>query len=575
MAIPRVAPGTVGIDAALGRGKASILDSAKRLSARAVAAAAMLCLAAPATAGAEPPALLVVLAVDQLRAGYIETYGHQWHAGLRRLIDDGAWFENAAYPYRATVTCAGHATIATGSFPARHGMVGNSWWDRADAAQVTCTTDASQTPIAYGGQARERHGPAPLRTATLADVLRAEASGQSRVVSMSLKPRSAITLAGQAADAVTWFDAGGVWATSTAYSSAPVDAVRQFVAAHPVEQFAGEAWERLLPPGAYLHDDNGLGESPPAGWNARFPHPFGEEAPAGPAPGALDAAFYSRWRASPHSDEYLGRMAGALIEAFELGAGDRTDYLAIGFSAVDYIGHRFGPRSHEVQDALVRLDRTLGRLLETLDARVGRGRYVVALSADHGVSPVPEQAAARGVDAGRLDTDGLEAAVEALLASRLGQGPHVAALRGLELYFEPGVYESLRADPDGLQAVLALLKQTPGVWRVYQGARLQDGAGHRDPIARAAALSYFEGRSGDLILIPKPYWISPGLAASHGSPFPYDTRVPVVLYGAGVAPGRHAVAATPADIAPTLAALAGVTLPAAEGRVLAAALARD
>ena len=175
---------------------------------RAAAAAAMLCLAAPATAQPEPPALLVVLAVDQLRAGYIETYGHQWHAGLRRLIDDGAWFENAAYPYRATVTCAGHATIATGSFPARHGMVGNSWWDRAEAAQVSCTTDASQTPIAYGGQARERHGPAPLRTATLADVLRAEASGQSRVVSMSLKPRSAITLAGQAADAVTWVRRG-------------------------------------------------------------------------------------------------------------------------------------------------------------------------------------------------------------------------------------------------------------------------------------------------------------------------------------------------------------------------------
>ena len=454
---------------------------------RAVAAAAMLCLAAPATAGAEPPALLVVLAVDQLRAGYIETYGHQWQAGLRRLIDDGAWFENAAYPYRATVTCAGRATIATGSFPARHGMVGNQWWDRASAAPVTCTTDAG----------------------------------------------------------------------------------------HPVEQFAGRAWERLLPPGAYLHDDDGLGESPAAGWNARFPHPFGAEAPAGPAPGALDAAFYGRWRASPHSDEYLGRMAGALIEAFELGAGGRTDYLAIGFSAVDYIGHRFGPRSHEVQDALVRLDRTLGRLLETLDARVGRNRYTVALSADHGVSPVPEQAAARGVDAGRLETDGLEAAVEVLLASRLGPGPHVAALRGLELYFEPGVYESLRADADGLQAVLALLKRTPGVWRVYQGARLQDGAAQRDPITRAAALSYYDGRSGDLILVPKPYWISPGLAASHGSPFPYDTRVPVVLYGAGVAPGRHAVSATPADIAPTLAAIAGVTLPDADGRVLAAALARD
>ena len=533
----------------------------------------MLLLAAPAGAQSDPPALLVVLVVDQLRAGYIEAYGHQWQAGLRRLVDGGAWFENAAYPYRATVTCAGHATIATGAFPARHGMVGNQWWDRASAETVTCTTDASQAPIAYGGEARERHSPAPLRAATLADVLRAQARGQSRVVSISLKPRSAITLAGQAADAAAWFDAGGVWATSTAYAPAPVEAVQRFVAAHPVENFAGETWERLLPPGTYLHDDNGLGESPPAGWEARFPHPFGEDGSGGAAPGSLDPAFYGRWRASPHSDEYLGSLAGSLIEAFELGAGGRTDYLAIGFSAVDYIGHRFGPRSHEVQDALIRLDRTIGALLDTLDARVGPDRYTVALSADHGVSPVPEQAAAQGVDAGRLETGGLEAEVEALLAARGGPGPHLAALRGVELYFEPGVYESLRADPAGLQAVVALLKRAPGIWRVYQGDRLQDGATHPDPIARAAALSYFDGRSGDLILIPKPYWISPGLAASHGSLFPYDTRVPVLLYGAGIAAGRHAVSATPADIAPTLAALAGVTLPAADGRVLVEALA--
>ena len=140
---------------------------------RAAAAAAMLCLAAPAAAQPDPPALLVVLVVDQLRADYIETYGHQWQAGLRRLVDGGARFENAAYPYRATVTCAGHATIATGSFPARHGMVGNQWWDRASAAPVTCTTDASQAPIAYGGEARERHGVAPGRhavSATPADI---------------------------------------------------------------------------------------------------------------------------------------------------------------------------------------------------------------------------------------------------------------------------------------------------------------------------------------------------------------------------------------------------------------------
>lgn len=539
------------------------------------AAAALLLLAAPAAAQPEPPALLVVLAVDQMRADYIESYGHQWQAGLRRLIDDGAWFDNAAYPYRATVTCAGHATIATGSLPARHGMVGNTWWDRASAAPVTCTTDRAQTPVAYGGEAREQHGPAPLRAPTLSDTLREQAPGGARVVSLSLKPRSAVTLAGQAADAAAWFDRNGVWATSTAYAAEPVDAVRRFVAAHPVEAFAGTAWERLLPPDSYLHEDDGLGEGMMgSSGSTRFPHPFGaEDAPADAAPGSLDAGFYGRWRASPHSDEYLGAMAGALIEAFELGAGGRTDYLGIGFSAVDYIGHRYGPRSHEVQDALIRLDRTLGRLLDTLDERVGRGRYALALSADHGVSPVPEQAAAMGYEAGRLETDGLQAAVEALLAERRGAGPHVAALHGMEVYFEPGVYDALRDDPDDLQAVVARLKQTPGVWRVYQGDRLPAGMPHRDPMTQAAALSFFAGRSGDLTLVARPYWISPGLTASHGSPFSYDTRVPVVLYGAGIAPGRHTAEATPADIAPTLAALAGVTLPEADGRVLVEALA--
>lgn len=534
--------------------------------------AACVLLSAAAAAAETPPKLLVVLVVDQMRADYVDTYGHQWRAGLRRLLDGGARFERAAFPYHATVTCAGHASVATGSQPARHGMVRNGWWDHAAGAMVTCTTDASETPIAYGGQARERHSPRSIAAPTLADRLRAGPRG-ARVVSLSLKPRSAITLAGQAGEAVTWFDAGNTWATSTAYAQAPVAAVRRFIAANPVEDAFTQVWERARPPADYLHADDGLGERPPDGWTSRFPHPLGDPgAAAGGGPGSLPPAFYARWQASPYSDAYLARLALALVDAFELGAADRTDYLAIGFSALDYAGHRFGPRSHEVQDVLVQLDATLGRLLAALDARVGRDGYVVALSADHGVSPIPERAAAEGLDAGRIRSRALRSELETWLAARYGPGPHVAALAGGDLYLAPGVYDALRANAADLAALTALIRRAPGVLSVHTRDELLSAAADPDPVARAAALSAFAGRSGDLVLIFKPHWIGPGLAASHGSPHQYDTRVPVLLYGGRIAPGRHAVPATPLDIAPTLAALAGVTLPQADGRVLSEAL---
>ena len=534
-------------------------------------AAACVLLSAAVAAAETPPKLLVVLVVDQMRADYVDTYGHQWRAGLRRLLDGGARFERAAFAYHATVTCAGHASVATGSQPARHGMVRNSWWDHAAGAMVTCTTDASETPIAYGGQASERHSPRPIAAPTLADRLRAGPRG-ARVVSLSLKPRSAITLAGQAGEAVTWFDAGNTWATSTAYARAPVPAVRRFIAANPVEDAFTQVWERARPPADYLHADDGLGERPPDGWTSRFPHPLGDPDATDPAaggPGSLPRDFYARWQASPYSDDYLARLALALVDAFELGAADRTDYLAIGFSALDYAGHRFGPRSHEVQDVLVRLDATIGGLLEALDARVGRDGYVVALSADHGVSPIPERAAAEGLDAGRIRGRELRSELETWLAARYGPGPHVAALAGGDLYLAPGLYDTLRANAADLAALTALIRRAPGVWRVHTRDELPSAAADPDPVTRAAALSAFEGRSGDLVLIFKPYWIGalPMLAASHGSPHRYDTRVPVLLYGGRIAPGRHAVPASPLDVAPTLAALAGVTLPQVDGRV--------
>ena len=533
---------------------------------RAAAAAVLLLTFVGVLAGAreDAPKLVVVLVVDQMRADYVDSYGHQWTAGLRRLLDNGAWFRQAAYPYSATWTCSGHATIATGSFPAKHGMIQNSWWDRASDQRVSCTTDQRAEPISYGGPVGERHGPHTLALPTLPDVLRLESAHRPSVVSIAVKPRSAITLAGQQADSVLWFDAEGSWATSTAYADGPVPAVQQYFDANPFSRDTDAVWTRALPEDRYLYGDDDRAEQPRNSWQwgTSFPHALG-----------TDDAFAQRWRVSPFSDGYLTKTALALVDAFELGRGDGTDYLAIGFGSLDLIGHRYGPQSHEVQDVLARLDATVGSLLEGLDDRVGSDSYVVALSSDHGVSPIPAQAAADGVDAGLIPVREILRQLEELLAQRLGSGPHVSAFENGDIYFRPGVYDRLRERPDLLEAARDLIASAPGVWRVYRDDELRSGLGD-DPLAGAARLSYYPGRSGDMVMIGRPYWTGPNNPASHGSPHAYDTRVPVILYGDGIKPGEYLAPITPADIAPTLAFLAGVTLPQPDGRVLIEALAR-
>ena len=511
------------------------------------------------------PTLVVVLVVDQMRTDYVEAYGHHWTAGLRRLFDDGAWFREAVYPYRSTVTCAGHATISTGRFPSAHGMVQNGWWDRAAAEPTSCTTDDTALPIGYGGLAREQHSPRTLRQPTIGDRLREQSGGTSTVVSLSLKPRSAITLAGQHGQSVVWLDQAHTWATSTAFADAPVPAVERYVDQYPIESSVNHVWTRLLPRDMYQNDDDGHGETPPPGWTRTFPHPM--DLGSGP-----DDRFFERWRASPLSDAYLTDMAIAMIDAFEMGASEATDYLAIGLSATDLVGHQFGPDSHEVQDVLAHLDVTIGRLLDALDARLGPDGYVVALSSDHGVAPIPERMLAEGADAGRFRWPELQVALEIHLNRRLGRERSISAIINGDLYFEPGVYAALRDEPAVLESALDIIRTTPGVARVYRSDELDSRASAGDTLAHAAKLSYFEERSGDVIIVLKPYWIPGGVAATHGSPHDYDTRVPVVLFGAGVSPGTYSTPATPADIAPSLARLAGFSMPGTDGRVLAEAL---
>src|SRR5581483_8072021 len=236
------------------------------------------------------------------------------------------------------------------------------------------------------------------------------------------------------------------------------------------------------------------------------------------------------------------------------------------------IGHGFGPRSQEVQDTYFRLDKTIGALLDRLDALVGHDAYVVALSADHGVAMIPEQAVREGKDAGRLSAAAITDPVEKRIEASLGSGKFVARLIGNDLYFEPGQYEKLAKSPDALAAVIDTIAATPGVARVFRAEQLRDATDSSDKLLRAAALSYVPGRSGDLIVALKPGWMFGPTGTTHGSTDPEDQRVPVVFMGHGIKPGRYAAAVTPADVAPTLAALCGVEMKDVAGHVLRTAL---
>ncbi len=528
------------------------------------AAAMLIVLSGPLTAQPAPPRLVVVIVVDQMRTDYITTYGHQWTKGLRRLVDTGAWFPLAEYPYALTFTCPGHATISTGTFPSTHGLIGNGWYDRDLRKHVTCTEDASATSVPFGGrQGIEKHGLKYLRTTTLSDTLRAQAVRPATVVGLSLKARSAMTLAGHASPTTytVWEEDDGTWATSTAYTSTPSPVVDQWAAANPVRAKYGQTWDRLLPASAYLFEDSQPGEPT----NHLFPHRLVSKT------GQPDNEFVSLWERSPMSDAALSSLAQHMVRELKMGqTATGTDFLAIGFSSLDIVGHAFGPRSHEVQDTLARLDVSVGALLDTLDSVVGRDRYVVALSADHGVAPMPEQMASILPSTGRYSSTLVRSAIENTLTPMLGEGPHVTTVSGANVYLTPGTLDRVIQAPGARGAVTAALKAIPGPGPVYWADELASSVATTDALLQRARNSYVPGRSGDLLVIAEPYWLAQATGTTHGTPYGYDLRVPVVFVGAGITPGRYMTPASPADIAPTLAALLGLTLSHVDGKVLTA-----
>ena len=537
------------------------------------------------------PRLVLLVVVDQFRYDYLERFGDLFAAnGLRRLLRDGASWTQSNYDHVPTYTAPGHATMMTGAYPAETGIVGNEWLERP-AKRVTSVSDDS-VKLLGGGPTEPASSPSRLLTSTVGDELRLATNDRSKVIGISVKDRSAILPAGRHANAAYWFSTtSGNMVSSTYYFNQLPNWVTTFNNARPADKYFGAKWERLLPPNEYVRragPDSPSWETvgSASGDTNAFPHTItGGATTPGPA-------FYAALDYSPFTNDLLVSFTQQAIVNEQLGQDDDTDVLTVSFSANDYVGHRFGPYSQEAMDVTLRTDRQIAQLLDFVETRIGLSNTLVAFTADHGVSPIPEHAATLGLGGGRIAFADAMGKIEAAISARYnpqGKSPDPSADYLLKeagtkrewfinsnLYFN---YEALRRDGVNVEefssVVCAAALTVPGIARCLTRVQLLRGATSiTDPIERRVLHGFHPARSGDVVLIPEPFkYLAETLTATHGSAYSYDTHVPTIIMGAGVTPGRYLEAATPADIAPTLSALLRITPPSnVTGRVLVEAL---
>lgn len=499
----------------------------------------------PAPAGR--PALIVFITVDQLGSDYLERYGGNLTGGLARLRDEGATWIRGRHDHAIAETAPGHASTMSGRFPVRTGIASNSQGVNTPEAPLLGSSDAGASPFRFLGT-------------TLYDWM-AAADPRTRVLSVSRKDRGAILPVGRARADVYWYASNGVFTTSRYYRDTLPAWVRQFNARRLPQSFAGRAWTPLLPDDRYAEPDTNALEA--GGRGDTFPHLLTSD------PAAVTSAI----RDFPWMDSITVAFALEGVRTMGLGAdAGRTDLLAVSLSTTDAVGHRYGPDSKEIHDQVLRVDRYIGQLLDSLEAWRGRDRIVVALTADHGVAPFPEWRSPyyANHDAQRVDTrDAWRAAYAAMRAA----GVDTAAADSDDGFrvLDPAAFRRAGVEPDSVAAVwVRALQPLNGVARA---ALLRDLA-RADTVTDHVARRWLHMLPLDgpvrAVVTPEPFGYWQGVTyATHGLPWDHDTQVPVIFWGPGIARGHRAGEARVVDMAPTLADLIGVRpLEPLDGRVL-------
>jgi predicted AlkP superfamily pyrophosphatase or phosphodiesterase len=535
-----------------------------------IAMLAVLAMAAPVPAAFSAPRLVLQITVDQLRGDLPARYDDRLtEGGFRYLMEKGTWYIDAHYQHANTETAVGHAALATGADPSRHGIVANDWINQKTGAFVYNTEDGRHHILGREPKAHEGVSPRYLAASTVGDELVVNNGGRSRVFSVSVKDRGAILPGGHAGKAFWFSKSSGNFVTSTYYYDDYPAWVKQWNAAKPADAFKGKSWELLNDRSTYVHGqmDDRPYEADLKPLGRIFPHPLGGDT----------KYFYLLLTLTPVGDMLTLDFAKALVENEKLGQNHKgaPDYLQISFSSTDYIGHLFGPSSLETEDNILRLDRTLADLFQFIDEKVGLDHTLIVLSADHGAPEAPEYMGALGLSTGRFAFDWFktEGPLTQALQKKYGRADFISGHSHPYLYLNLEAISSAGLELADVERFVAdELMKIPGIAYAMTRSDLLAGRITESLIQNQIRRSFHPTRSGNIHLVPEQYWFLhsteeaekmgiESIAAIHGSPWAYDTYVPIFFAGSGVPARIVGRRVAPTDIAPTLAAYLGIKPP--------------
>ena len=497
------------------------------------------------------PKLIVIIVIDQFRGDYLERYRNQFgDAGFRLLLDHGAYFSNCNYNYANTRTAPGHATLFTGAYSNGHGIVGNEWWEPSKKQMVTSVEDDNTKLVGVAG---DKAGASPhnLLADTLGDELKLATQGKARVFAVSLKDRASILPGGFAADAAYWIDAAtGEWVTSTYYRGDLPHWVQEFNSTRPVKYWDRE-WKDAQ--GSVLRSTG---------------HRKSKD--------GSDAGFYEVVGPTSFGNEYELEFAKELVQYENVGRGPATDLLSVSLSSNDILGHQVGPDSPDMQQMALDLDRELADFFAFLGHQIGLANVWIALSADHGVSTLPDAVKKLRIPAANLDSKKLEAQLNSAIAAKFSSG-HAAAYVKLDypmVWLDQDAFTAAHVREHDAEAAVGEAMKQAGLRGYYTKSQLADGEVANTPLGRKYLNSYSPEGSWYVMGVSDIYTVGPAKGTDHASPYNYDTHVPLAFYGLPFQPGTYRMPTEPVDLAATFASLVGINAPThAIGRVLTEALA--
>lgn len=528
--------------------------------------AVLSCILFSSVAIAEKPKLIVQLTVDQLRGDLLHRYKDHFvnqrnRKGFNRFLEQGITYTNTHFRHSSTLTAVGHATLATGTIPSQHGIIANDWYDPIGNQEMYCVADADATMVGDEGNAAS---PANLMASTFSDQLSMATSGKAKIFAVSIKDRGAVLTGGRFGKSFWYNKSTGNFVTSSYYYQDLPTWVSDFNQSGLKTSYLGKDWQLSKDETQYHNDrKNRIFQIPPRGFKKGFPHTM---------PKLADKTYYGMIANTPFGDEMTISFAKSIIENEQLGNDDITDYLSVSFSVNDYIGHRYGPNSQEAEDGLIKLDSMLAEFFYFLDKKLGLDNILLVISADHGVDAIPEFKKSIGFGGLRGDVAQLvKDADKNLVSQHEVEGSFVKAIKLPNVYLDHEAIAKANLKPRLIAKTMAkLLTADETIARAYTKAQIKRSAGTKDPIAAKVFNNYVEERTGDLFIVQSTStMVASYAAATHGSPYNYDTHVPMYFSGWNLKPQSISRLTSPEDIAVTLSAIMNIGYPdKATGSVL-------